>query len=88
MVVNGRKSESLFSLLRLKNRITVSKVNFNRQNGRVFGNVRRGPDALRGDGVPLTNAQAGLMTPTIMRAYVAVELILCVRIKTQEVFVQ
>jgi len=29
-------------------------------------------DALRGDGVPLTNAQAGLITPTT-RAFAAVE---------------
>ena len=43
-------------------------------------------DALRGDGVPLTNARVGLITPTT-RAFAAVELMVCVRVMPQEVFV-
>jgi len=46
----------------------------------------RGHDVLRGDGVPPTNARAGLMTPTT-RAFAAVELMLCVRVIAQKVFV-
>lgn len=40
----------------------------------------------RGDGVPLTNARTGLMTPTTW-ADAAVELMLRVRVMVQEVFV-
>jgi hypothetical protein len=39
-----------------------------------------------GDGVPLTNARAGLITPDTP-AFAAVELILCVHAMTEEVFV-
>ena len=39
-----------------------------------------------GDGVPLRTARTGLMTPTTL-AFAAVELILCVRVMPQEVFV-
>ena len=43
-------------------------------------------DALRGDGVPLTNARAWLMTPTAL-TWASVELMMCVRVIAQEVFV-
>jgi hypothetical protein len=48
--------------------------------------LRGSYDALRGDGVPLTNARAGLITPTT-RAFAAAELMLCIRVMPQEVFV-
>jgi hypothetical protein len=48
--------------------------------------LRGSHDALRGDGVPLTNVRAGLITPTT-RAFAAVELMMCVRDMPQEVFV-
>jgi len=40
----------------------------------------------RGDGVHLANARAGLMIPTTW-AFAAVDLMLCVRVMAQEVFV-
>jgi len=49
--------------------------------------LRGSHDALRGDGVPLTIARAGLITPTTL-AFAAVELILCARLMPQEVIVQ
>ena len=48
--------------------------------------VRGNHGALRGGGVPLTNARAGLITPT-RRAFAAAELMLCIRVMPQEVFV-
>ena len=48
--------------------------------------LRGNHDALRGDGVPLTNARAGLITPTT-RAVAAVELMLCIPGMPKEAFV-
>jgi hypothetical protein len=48
--------------------------------------LRGSHDALRGNGVPLTNARPGLITPTT-RAFAAVKLMLCVRVMPPEVFV-
>jgi len=44
-------------------------------------------DALGGDGVPLTNARVGLITPTLP-AVAAVDSVFCAGFMTQEVFVQ
>ena len=52
----------------------------------MLSTLRGSDDALQGDGVPLTNARPGLITPTT-RAFPSVELMLCVRGTPQEVFV-
>lgn len=48
-------------------------------NTRAIGKIASCFDALGGDGVPLTNAPTGLITPTTL-AFAAVELIFCARI--------
>jgi hypothetical protein len=48
-------------------------------NTRAIGKIRPCFGALGGDGVPLTNARAGLITPNT-QVFAAVELIFCARI--------
>lgn len=50
----------------------------------LIGYIWGSHDALRGDGISMTTMQAGLITP-VMRAFAAVELILCVRVMAREV---